>query len=175
MTNQYAKSKQEEKTINLRAELEDYGSTVSNALTKLDIHQDNMKLCGFVIPFWHKIDLKKTPMHMLTDQEWKELSHVILSRDWPWDALKQDRKLNQDHIAQYTKVMNGRTHIALSERRFCDQGQDQYRNKCAMQNTTTGHQLICHNVPRQDIDSLMHTIGSNMYLHGFRECTVSGQ
>jgi hypothetical protein len=176
MMNQYAKSKQEEKTIHLPAELEDYGCTVSNARTKLDRDQANMKLCDFPIPFWHKIDLKKTPMHLLTDQEWKELPHAILSRYQPWDALKQDRQLNQDHIAHRTKFMNGMIHIALFERRFDDQGQEQHRNKCAMQNSTTVHQVTCYQVPRQDIDSLMHTMDlSNIYLYGFRELTVSGQ
>jgi hypothetical protein len=90
--------KQEEKTIHLPAEMDDYGCIVSNALMELDRNQDNMKLYGFAVPVCHKIDSVKIPMHLLTDQEWKELSHVILSRDQPWDASKQDRQLNQDHI-----------------------------------------------------------------------------
>jgi hypothetical protein len=51
--------KQEEKTIHLLAELEDYSCIVSNALMKLDRNQDNIKLCGFAIPVCHKIGLKK--------------------------------------------------------------------------------------------------------------------
>jgi hypothetical protein len=82
------KSKQEEKTIQSPPELEDYVCIVSNALVKLDTHQGNIKLCGFAIPIWHKDDLKKIPMYLLTDEEWKELSHVILSRDQTWDASK---------------------------------------------------------------------------------------
>jgi hypothetical protein len=97
-------------------------------------------------------------MHLLTDQEWKELSHVIPSRDQPWDASKQDRELYQDHIAHRIKVMNGITNITQAERRFDYQGQDQHRNKHAMQNRTSVHQVICHNVPRQDIDSPMHAM-----------------
>jgi hypothetical protein len=122
--NQYAKSKQEENTIHLPAELEDYGCIVSNAPTKLDRHQDSIKLYDFAVPVCHKTDLKKIPMHLLTNQEWKEPSHVILSRDQPWDAPKQDRKLNQDHIAHRIKVMNGIHHIAFSERRVDDQYRD---------------------------------------------------
>jgi hypothetical protein len=104
---------------------------------KLDRYQDNINVCGFAIPVCHKIDLKKISMHLLTDQEWKELSHVILSRDQPWDASKQVRDLNQEHIAHCTKITNGRTHITLFERRFDDQGQCQHRNKYAVQNRTT--------------------------------------
>jgi hypothetical protein len=83
--------KQEEKTIHLLAELEDYSFIVSNALMKLDRNQDNIKLCGFAIPVCHKIGLNKIPMHLLTDQECEELLHVILFRYQPWDAFKQDR------------------------------------------------------------------------------------
>jgi hypothetical protein len=70
--------KQEEKTTQSSAELEDFGSTVSYVLMKPDIYQGNINLCGFAIPIWQKNDLKKIPMHLLTDQAWKELSHVIL-------------------------------------------------------------------------------------------------
>jgi hypothetical protein len=135
--------KHEEKTIHLPAELEDYGCILSNALTKIDKNQDSIKLYGFAVPVCHKIGLVKEPMHLLTDHEWKELSHVILSRDQPWDASKQNREPNQDHITHCTKVMNGRTHIALSERRFDDQGQDPHRNKCAMQNSSSSDLSSC--------------------------------
>jgi hypothetical protein len=173
--NQYAKSRQEEKTIHLPAELEDYDCVVSNTLMKLESHQGNIKLCGFAIPIWHKNDLMKIPMYRLTDKEWKEPSHAILSRDQPWDS-KQDRELNQDHIAHRTKVANGMTHITPSERRFDDQGQDRHRNKYAMQNRTTVHQVICHNVPRQDLDNLMYTMDlSNISLNPMGERTVSDQ
>jgi hypothetical protein len=80
--------KQEEKTINLPAELEDYSCFVSNALTKMDWNQDNLKLYGFAVPVCHKIGLVKVPMDLLIDQEWKELSHVIPYRDRPCDAPK---------------------------------------------------------------------------------------
>jgi hypothetical protein len=80
-----------------------------------------------------------------------------------------------DHIAHRTKVMNGRTHIALSDRRLDDQGQDQHRNKYAMQIRTTLHQVTCHYVRRQDIDSLMHTMDlQNISLNGIGERAVSG-
>jgi hypothetical protein len=88
----------------LPAELEDYGCIVSNALMKMDKNQDSIKLYGFAVPVCHKIGLVKVPMNLLTDHEWKELSHVILSRDQPWDASKQDRELNQDHVAHCTKL-----------------------------------------------------------------------
>jgi hypothetical protein len=166
--------KQEENTTQSPAELEDFGSIVSNVLMKPDTHQGNINLCGFTIPIWQKNDLKKIPMYLLTDQAWKELSHVILSRDQPWDASEQDREVNMDHIAHRTKVMNGRTHIALSVRRFDDEGQDQHRNKYAMQNRTTLHQVTCHYVRRQDIDSLMQTMDlPNISLTGNRERAVS--
>jgi hypothetical protein len=72
--------------------------------------------------------------------------------------------------------MNGRTHIALSERRFDGQGQDQHRNKNTIQNRTTVHQVTGHHVPRQDIDSLMYTMGlPNIFLNGIGERTVYGQ
>jgi hypothetical protein len=147
--------KQEEKTIHLPAELEDYSCIVSNALVKMGRNQDSIKLFGFAVPVCHKIDLVKVPMKLLTDQELKELSHTIPYRDRTWDASKQDRELNQDHAAHRAKVMNDWTHISLSKRRFDDQGQDPHKNKCAKQNTTTVHQLTCHHVPGQDIDSLM--------------------
>jgi hypothetical protein len=69
-------------------------------------------------------DLKKVPMHLLTDQEWKELSHVILCRDQTWGASKQNREPKEDHITHRIKVVNGMTNIALSGTRFNDQGRD---------------------------------------------------
>jgi hypothetical protein len=160
----------------LAEELEDYGCIISNALMKKDRNQVNIKLYDFAVPVCHKTDLKMIPMHLLTDQGWKEISHVILSRDQPWDASKQDRELNPDHIVHRIKVMNGWTYIALSDRKFDDQGQDPERNKCAMQNRTTVHQVTCDHVPRQDIDSLVHTIDlSNILLSRIGERTVSGQ
>jgi hypothetical protein len=45
-----------------------------------------------------------------------------------------------------------------------------------MQNRKTVHQVICHNAPRQDIDSLKHTIDfSNIAFSGIGERTVYGQ
>jgi hypothetical protein len=61
--NQYAKSKQEEKTIHLQAELGDYGCIVSNVLRTLETHQGNIKMCGFASPTWQKNDSKKTHMN----------------------------------------------------------------------------------------------------------------
>jgi hypothetical protein len=86
------------------------------------------------------------PTHLFTGWEWEELSQVILSRDQPWDAYKQDRELtvNEDHMAHPTKLMNGMIHIALSKRRIDDQGQDWRRNKYAMQKRITVHQPIYH-------------------------------
>jgi hypothetical protein len=66
-------TKQEEKTFQLPAELEGYGCIVSNALMKLDRNQDNIKLYDFAVCVCHKTDLKRIPMHPLTDQEWEEL------------------------------------------------------------------------------------------------------
>jgi hypothetical protein len=54
--NQCAKSKQEENTIHLSIDLEDYSCIISNAPTKLDRHQGIIKMCGFVIPIWHNND-----------------------------------------------------------------------------------------------------------------------
>jgi hypothetical protein len=77
----------QEKTTQSPGELERlrlyWSCIVFNVLMKLDTHQGKIKLCGFAIPISQKNDLMKIPMHLLADQEWKELSHVILSRDQP--------------------------------------------------------------------------------------------
>jgi hypothetical protein len=59
-------SKQDEKTIQFPAELENCGCIVSNVAMKLDTHQGNIKLCGFAIPIWHKNYFKMAPTHLFT-------------------------------------------------------------------------------------------------------------
>jgi hypothetical protein len=104
------------------------------------------------------------------------LSHVILYRDQPLDASKQDRELKQDHTAHCIKVLNGMTIITQAETRFDDQRQDQHRNMYARQDGTSFHQVTYHLVPRQDIGSRIHTMDlSNTSLSGIGERTVFDQ
>jgi hypothetical protein len=116
--------KQEEKTIQLPAELEDHGCIVSNALTKMDRNQDSIKLYGFAVPVCHKIGLVKVPMNLLTDQEGKELSHVIPYRDRPWDASKQDRELKSVSGQQETDSMSALKDQDSKEKEGQDRGRD---------------------------------------------------
>jgi hypothetical protein len=76
-------------------------------------------------------------MRPITEQQWEELLHAIITRDSQWGPSLHDKEPSEDHVAHLTKMVNDMAHITYAEISFHDQGRYQQRTVCAFWNMIT--------------------------------------